>query len=284
MTQNAALISEADKLARVADLVTHQYAIELSRVLRDLERTLRTLAEDAVKGSRTALSRAVRASALRAQIREALDAAGYGRLTRTTASAGLDKMLAQVERLRDAAKLLAFTSRDMTRISALKDLATLDLMQKGDVIAHAVWRTFMHGLFSQRRSRDLIDDLADAIDVQASEARTLYDTTANIFGRQVEAIKTTPDDVYVYMGPADTKLRPFCHQRVGKVYGRPEIDAMDNGQIPNVLLSGGGYNCRHSWIAVSKLSELRALAGTGQRMPEIEDALQRVPVERKRAA
>jgi hypothetical protein len=97
-------------------------------------------------------------------------------------------------------------------------------------------------------------------------------------------MKSKPEDVFAYMGPADVKLRPFCRERVGKVFTREQIEAMDNGQMPNVFLSGGGYNCRHTFIAVSKVSTLRVLVGTDQRVPEIDAALQRQPLTNRRAA
>jgi hypothetical protein len=276
VNETLALMSEADKLARVADEVSAAYATELGRVLRDLERELRRLALDAMDGGKTALSRAVRAAKLRKQIQTALREAGYERLAESATGRSLDRMVLQLEQLRGAAKLAQFTTSDMTRILALKELAKLDLLGQGQSIAHAVWRTFASGLFSMRPINDLLDDLADALDAELYEARTLYDTTVNVFARQVESMKSTPEDVYAYIGPADTKLRPFCHDRVGKVYTKAAIDAMDNGQLPNPFLTGGGYNCRHSWIALSKASELRDLAGTDQRVPEVEAQLQSV--------
>jgi hypothetical protein len=279
VSESLALLTEAEKLAKVADEVSAAYATELARVLRDLERELRALALDAVqRNSKTALSRAVRAARLRKQIQVALKAAGYERFAHQVTSINLDRLLAQVERLRGAARLAAFTTSDLTRILALKELAKLDVLGQGEAIAHAVWRTFAAGLFSQRPLRDLLDDLSTAIDVELYEARTLYDTTVNVFARQVEALKSKgdPDEVYAYLGPADRKLRPFCHARVGKVFTRREIDAMDNEQLPNVFLTGGGYNCRHSWIALSKLSDLRELVGTDQRMPDVEQQLAEV--------
>jgi hypothetical protein len=283
MTEIDAMISEADKLARVADAISASYARELSRVLKDLERSLRTLAEEALMGSRGALARGVRAAKLRKEIQLALKAAGYADLVSTGASR-LDLLVVQMERIRGAAKLAAFTSSDLTRILALKKLAEADLLQKGASIAHALWRTLVQGIYSQRPAKDLIEDLADALDIEEQQARSLYDTAVNVFGRQVEAMKSTADDVFVYMGPADVKLRPFCRQHVGKVFTRPEIDALDNGQLPNVFLTGGGYNCRHTFHAVSKLSELRELVGTDQRVPEIEAQLARPGVDLRRAA
>jgi len=267
------LMTEAEKLARVADSVSSSFATELARVLRDLERELRVLANDAIHGSTTALSRAVRAAKLRRQIRLALNEAGYPQLAETAAHVGLDRLVAQMEALRGAAKLAQFTTSDLTRILALKELARLDLVGQGEAIAHAVWRTFTWGLFSQRPLRDLLDDLSNALDIELHEARTFYDTTVNIFARQVEALKSSDEDVFAYMGPADIKTRPFCHARVGKVYTKPEIEAMDNGQLPNVFLTGGGYNCRHVFQSVSKISELRDLVGTGKRIPEVEAQL-----------
>jgi hypothetical protein len=284
VSESLALMAEADKLARVADDMTRQFALELARVLRDLERELRVLAIDAQKGSVSALARAVRAGRLRKQILTALEASGYSRLADTSTAFRFDRIIAQVERLRGAAQLARFTSADMTRIVALKQLAQMDILQQGEFIAASVWRTFTRGLFSQRPLTGILDDLATTLDIEQSEARTLYDTTVNVFGRQVEAVKSTPSDVYAFMGPADVKLRPFCRERVGKVYTREQIDAMDNKQLPNVFLTGGGYNCRHTFVAVSKLSSLRALVGTEQRVPEIEAALQREPIDIRRAA
>ena len=276
MTDSQALLTEAEKLAKVADDVSASYASELGKVLRDLERELRSLAQDAIAGGKTALSRAIRAAKLRRQIQTALKEAGYESLAERATSVSLDALVAQMEALRGAARLAAFTTPDLTRILALKELAKLDVLQQGQIIAQALWRTLAYGIFSQRPIRDLLDDLADAIDVELHEAGTLYDTTVNVFARQVEAMKSKEDDVYAYLGPADIKTRPFCHQHLGKVYTKPEIDAMDNHQLPNTFLTGGGYNCRHSWIAVSKMSELRELVGTNQRMSEVAAQLSSV--------
>lgn len=284
--QVTALLTEAEKLAAVADAIGQSYATELARVLRDLERQLSVLILDAQQGSGTALTRAVRAAKLRKEIQKALDTAGYPHLTETATSDALDRLVAQLQQLRGAAKLAAFTTTDQTRILALQAVAKIDLLGAGDELAHALWRTLAQGLFSQRTAIDIFEDLADAVDVEESRLRTLYDTTVSIFGRQVEAMKSTgdADEVFAYLGPVDERLRPFCRAHVGKVYTRTQIDAMDNGQLPNVFLTGGGYNCRHVFQAVSKFSTLRDLVGTGERVPEVEDAIKALPVGGKKAA
>ena len=284
MSGTLAVLTEAEKLARVADAIGQAYATELTRVLRDLERELQKLVLDAIDGSLTALSRGVRAAKLRREVQKALDAAGYPHLTETATSAALDRLVEQMGALRGAAKLAAFTTSDQSRILALKEIARLDLLGAGQEIAHALWRTLAQGLFAQRKVGDLLADLADAVDVEEGHLRTLYDTTVSIFGRQVEAMKSKDGDVFLYVGPVDQKLRPFCRAHVGKVYTKPEIDALDNGQLPNTFLTGGGYNCRHVFQAVSKFSELRDLVGTDQRMPEVQHAIEALPAGGRKAA
>jgi len=45
--------------------------------------------------------------------------------------------------------------------------------------------------------------------------------------------------------------RPFCRERVGKVYSIDEIRGMSNGQGLAVEYFCGGWNCRHRWVAVA---------------------------------
>jgi hypothetical protein len=103
--------------------------------------------------------------------------------------------------------------------------------------------------------------LADVLDHSEPQIRTLYDTSVSIFGRQVEALQAgdDPDTTFAFFGPVDEKTRDFCLEHVGKVYTRAEIDALDNGQIDNCFLTAGGFSCRHSWVEVSKFSELQDL-------------------------
>lgn len=272
------LLSAAEQVAAVADDLGRTFAKELQRVQIDLERELRRLLVDAQAGSRTATALAARGLQLRRQLREVLEAAGYDDLAATATTGGLERMAKAVEKLTLAAKVAKFTSPDATRIAALKELARLDLLAVGDEVAVALWRSTVQGLFSLRPANAILDDLADVLDDEMPKVRTLYDTTTSVFGRQVEALKSSgePDELFAYIGPADSKVRPFCATHLGKVYSRKDIDAMDNGQLPNVFLTAGGWNCRHTFQAISKFSELVDLHGTGERIPEVAEALKGV--------
>ena len=49
---------------------------------------------------------------------------------------------------------------------------------------------------------------------------------------------------FLYIHPRDSVTRASCAVIAGKVYTLAEIRAMDNGQLPDTLLTCGGYNCR----------------------------------------
>jgi hypothetical protein len=54
---------------------------------------------------------------------------------------------------------------------------------------------------------------------------------------------------YSFVGPNDERSRDFCNKlSSGDKFFRHEIDSMDNGQIPGVFDTGGGYGCRHWWV------------------------------------
>lgn len=57
---------------------------------------------------------------------------------------------------------------------------------------------------------------------------------------------------FLYSGPVIKTTRPFCLARVGQVFTKDEIKAMENDAGTDVWLTGGGWNCRHVWMPVSK--------------------------------
>lgn len=217
MPDYSPLLTAAEQVAATADGLGRTFARELARVQIDLERELRRLILKAQEGSVTASALAVRALGLRRQIREVLEAAGYDNLAAVSTVRGLDRMVEAMGRLRLAAKVASFTSRDATRIAALKELARLDVLAQGDEVGIALWRSLLQGLYSQRKPNDILDDLATALDRELVSVRTLYDTYTSVFGRQVEAMKAgdDPESLFAYVGPADSKVRPFCKAHLG---------------------------------------------------------------------
>jgi hypothetical protein len=278
MRNAAALQRHANHDARLIDQLTDSFAKELSTVvdlltakIRVLVRKLDRNTDGRVVATRQNLAMALR---LRADLVQALDDAGYTALALRANDAPLDRLASQMlkagTKAGDAARLTAF---DIDALAALKELRLADLLQVGEDAAITLWRVVVDGTLGTRPVLDLVDDVADLLDISARRARTVYDTAVSTFSRQVAQLGTTgeADEAFFYVGPVDQKIRPFCLEHVGKVYSRTSIDAMDNGQLPQVLITCGGFQCRHMWARVSPLDkELLALMDTDVRSDAVQ--------------
>jgi hypothetical protein len=284
------LLAEADRLARLQDVLVDSFVRELDQTLVLLNRRIRVLIRQFDAENGRMVGRAVNLGlAIRARqaVMDALVEAGVIEALERSVDEALDRVAQRVlSSSRVASRAAGFpTAFTFDALVALKELRLATLLDLADDTAAGIWRLVMEGVLSARTSDDLIEDVADLLDSSLAEARTVYDTAVSTYQRQVEALLSEgeADEVFLYAGPVDLKIRPFCKERVGKVYTRSEIDGWDNGQLPNPFLTAGGYNCRHQLMRLSRFSELRELAGKDERVPEIARQLKGVRTDRKAA-
>jgi hypothetical protein len=253
------------KDAALMDALTREFAEELHEVLvltrAQIRRLLRALETDTtgrVVATRQNLQRAV---ALRQDLLSVLERAGYHDLVARATDEPLDRLTRQV--LQSAPKLL--TTYDLDALVALKEIRFAELLQIGEEAGVQMWRVVVDGVLGIRDLGHLVDDVADMLDVSDKIARQVYDTAISSFSRQVALLGATgePTEEFVYVGPNDHRTRPFCAGLIGDVYEREAIDKMDNGQLPNVMLTGGGWNCRHQWRRITSLDR-ETLRGQGR--------------------
>lgn len=103
-------------------------------------------------------------------------------------------------------------------------------------------------------ARRIADAEDEAIPGTLTEARTRVAEADRFF--QEQAVRATEGEgggelLRVYVGPDDSRTRDFCEALVGKAFTVEQIQSLRNGQTPtHPIHSGGGYNCRHSWLPV----------------------------------
>lgn len=262
-------MSEQDRLqlagqmfASVADTESARFARELARVLAQVERDLLALAGSQ---SRATVAKLGRLLGLRRDLRKAIDTSGYPQLVTRVSIDAVERMAQAVSQSRLITQGAALGRLSQARLGAMAGLLRLDLLGLGEALSHQVWRAAVLGSFSAAAQDSLVKAIAAAIERTRAQAQTIFDTHVSILGRQIAAQEVTePEQAYLYVGPVDGRVRDWCLERVGKVYTRDVIDQMDNGQLPNVFLTGGGFSCRHTMMAVSDPA-LTALANTDQR-------------------
>lgn len=155
-----------------------------------------------------------------------------------------------------------FSDRDFNFFEQVKVAVGDSLEAVTDVVARAA---VFQGVFSIGGTSfpDLTKVLSERLRMTVGEARNLAATGISTFYRTVAntGYKAIEDDLdtfeirYTYMGPpaGDKLIRPFCAKLMKQAYGgrtwtRAQIEAMNNGQLPDVFNTGGGYNCRHQWV------------------------------------
>jgi len=280
----AALLAAVKRLLRTSETIHARFARDLSRVLREAERRMIPVLVDALNSpSVTRTFDAEVLIAAREQLRLALTEAGYDALVADATGTRLDALIAKVQAT--ARVEAAFLPDVRQGVMALQRVMHLDLLSQGDEVARQVWRAVMRSVIGQVPTTDAVQDLGAALDISQAQTRTLFDTNVSVFQRQVSALQA-PDSTeatYLYTGPVDGLMRPFCRDLVGQVLTRQAIQLLDNGQLGNVYLTGGGYNCRHLWTWTAGIAELETMADTGQRVPEVKQTL-RFITNVKRAA
>lgn len=125
--------------------------------------------------------------------------------------------------------------------------------------AKSIQSAWVDSTFTGKPLREALADataaaVGDLQDMTPSQVETHVGTAVSSIDRAITAQLTTDDDaiVYLYVGPLDEVVRKSCQWIVSKWATKEQIARLDNGQTPNVLITGGGWNCRHSWAPIKK--------------------------------
>ena len=119
----------------------------------------------------------------------------------------------------------------------------------------------------QKAIRESLRDLTIEVPVQSAlsnlqtrmkksegSALTEVKTKLSQYGRSINAVASKAAGIknYLYTGPRDGVTRSFCKALINLVVNDQQMKQLNNNQGLNVITSGGGYNCRHSWSPVTE--------------------------------
>ena len=88
--------------------------------------------------------------------------------------------------------------------------------------------------------------------ISNSQMQTLVNTTLNSYSRTISnsMMEVAPKNTkYVYIGPSDEKTRDICLRQISA--GRKTLAQIKSIFGEEVLVEGGGFNCRHKWEIAS---------------------------------
>jgi hypothetical protein len=253
------------------DIARHvaQFEADLARVWVVLRQRVVQLTNQLLAEKGRITSTAVNLGVARAAARDlqaALEEAGYR-----------DLIAGALETMGDLAKYQGLGQTTVARVEraaawsaetldAFHDIKLREMLEVGDAAIRRIEQTLLRGIVGAQDRAELLNEVVAELEISLPKARTIYDTSLSEFSRVAVTSTATgaADEAFLYSGPIDGLTRPFCLERVGRVFVRADIDEMDNGQLDNTLITGGGYNCRHTWLPVPEDTEFAALAGTGE--------------------
>ena len=106
-------------------------------------------------------------------------------------------------------------------------------------------------------SPDMILQNVTSASISNSQMQTLVNTTLNSYSRSITTamMQEAPDNTkYHYIGPVDEKTRDVCLKMASE--GRITRKEIEKAYGREVLVEGGGFNCRHKWeVAGRETSE-----------------------------
>lgn len=189
---------------------------------------------------------------------EFLDDSGYSSLLNAyvTSFAG-EKAFLQETLQYLGYKPVAFTATDLKLFASLQLNSVTSMTTMAEAAAGTAMQQALFSIGGLKFSQ-LLESLASKIDASLPRIRTIAETSMTTYYRtltdqafqKIEKDLPEIDQRYRYSGPLDSRNRPFCRQleNADKAYSRADIAGMNNGMLPNVFLSCGGWNCRHVWI------------------------------------
>jgi len=208
---------------------------------------------------------------------DSMERAGYGRLTEEFVQT-FDGALPQFQEMLEAISVrlktplqVQFAPRDIDLFTTQKISAASQLETVVDGIAAAAKRRALFSVGALEFG-DMVEQIATAFGRTVSEASGLAATSQSMFFRtvadrgyqQIEKGLKPGSVKYSYEGPRDKLTRPFCRRLLERTSKEPmtrsQIDALDNGSLPNAFITGGGWSCRHQWVVAEMTQAGQGLA------------------------
>jgi hypothetical protein len=196
---------------------------------------------------------------------KAMNRAGYGALVQEFVDGFsgqlpfFDSMLDQISATLDRPLVAKYTAADRDAFASLQ-VSTADALES--VMTGAAAKAQRKALFSVGALgfSDVVEGIATSFSRSISESQTLGATATSMFFRTIQDRGFASIEKglkkgavrYRFDGPRDKLTRPFCERMLRTTRTRPltrvQIEGLENGQLPNPFVTGGGYNCRHQWV------------------------------------
>lgn len=153
----------------------------------------------------------------------------------------------------------ALSGADRTVVKALVDNDVARVSKLISPYIDDVSSTLIRAVIGGQKP-DIAALIGDTTEVLESQLETELNTMLSGFSRTVTSNKAEELglELFMYVGADDKLTRDFCQDVLSKdppIYTRQEIADLNlhpEASGLDVMIYGGGYNCRHQWVALTE--------------------------------
>ena len=136
------------------------------------------------------------------------------------------------------------------QLVALSRMQQASILRYTNDIGERVRLSLVQGVLQKMPQKDIRAMLLRDLSIKPYQVDTIVSTSMATYSRSLTLLQLedSPDQRLIYQGPMDSKTRPVCI-RMLKEGGMTQSQV--ESKYPGALRDGGGFNCRHQWVALS---------------------------------
>ena len=246
---SAELVRVSKRLSRILDIQFASYDIRNGRFTRSAEN----------------IGRLVDA---REQVQNAIVESGYPKAIKKYVAKVPELQAKVLDAWRNLGLQPAFRTVDIEAIKIIRGAVLDTFANISDQGADIIRSNLIQAVTSGRSYREFSDELTDFLrgsgDLRDQAGVGMFRHANTLAQTAMDQLSATMDaqlavvagiEKFRYVGGVIKTTREFCRHLNGKILTRDQIDALDNGQTGtgSVLVSRGGWNCRHRWLPVVEM-------------------------------
>jgi hypothetical protein len=137
-----------------------------------------------------------------------------------------------------------------TQLVALRNMQQASILRYATDIGERVRLSLVQGVLQKMPRKDISAMLLRDLSIKPYQVDTIISTSMATYSRSLTLLQLeqNPGQSLIYQGPMDSKTRPVCI-RMLKEGGMTQTQV--ESKYPGALRDGGGFNCRHQWVALS---------------------------------
>lgn len=143
-----------------------------------------------------------------------------------------------------------------SQLVSLRNMQFASITRYAEDIGERIRLSLVQGVLQNMPKNQMKTMLLQDLSIKPYQVETIITTSMATYSRSLTLLQLeqNPGQKLIYSGPMDSKTRPICIRMLKE--GGMTRDQVES-KYPGALRDGGGFNCRHQWVALSPNTQNR---------------------------